>query len=108
MAPPVNQAAGVDAALAALAAGRNRDPFAVLGPHRDGSDTVIRAFPPYARAIELRLLPSGDLRPMARRGPAGVFELRLPGEARARADGTYDPPDYRLRITFPGEHVLDV
>src|SRR5262245_56279749 len=105
---PVKQLSTTDAALVLLAAGRNRDPFAVLGPHREHGDTVIRAFHPYARSIEIRLLPSGELRPMERRGPAGVFEFRLPGEVRSEADTPPDLPDYRLRITFPGEHVVEV
>src|SRR5262245_1100946 len=106
--PPVNQLNAIDAALALLAGGRNRDPFAVLGPHRDNGDTVIRAFHPYARSIELRLLPSGDLRAMQRRGSAGVFELRVTREHGREADAPYAAPDYRLRITFPGDHVVEI
>jgi len=105
---PVSQLTTIDAALALLAGGRNRDPFAVLGPHRDSGDTIIRAFHPYARSIELRLLPSGDVRDMQRRGSAGAFELRVPRENGREADGPYDAPDYRLRITFPGDHVVEI
>ena len=50
-------------ALAALTNGRNRDPFSVLGPHPDeeGRGTVVRAFHPAARSIELRLVDANDI-----------------------------------------------
>jgi len=91
---PVNHLTATDAALAALASGRNRDPFGVLGPHVEGGDTVIRAFHPSARSIDLRLVATGELRPMARRGgTAGAFEIRLTASAEASAvkkpDATY-------------------
>src|ERR1044072_4776539 len=87
----------LDEALARLGAGRNRDPFAVLGPHVEASGRiVIRALQPSARSVELRL-PDGDLRAMTRRGD--VFEIAL--------DGT-EFPDYRLRVTYPGGHVVEI
>src|SRR5690242_232724 len=96
-------AAPVSDALAALANGVNRDPFAVLGPHRaeSGRGLLVRAFQPAARAIDLRLIAAGRLLSMTRRSPAGIFEVSVEGD---------DPHelDYRLRITFPGEHVIDV
>jgi len=68
--------------LVALANGQNRDPFAVLGPHPDGDGrTLIRAFQPAARAIDLRLIPTGELLPMTRRSPAGIFEVVVEGPA---------------------------
>ena len=53
----------VDAALAALAAGRNADPFAVLGPHPDerGRGTVVRVFLPAARSVDLIVRPDGRI-----------------------------------------------
>jgi 1,4-alpha-glucan branching enzyme len=100
---PVKQINTTDAALAALAAGRNRDPFAVLGPHLEDGGIVIRAFHPAARLIEVRLVATGELRPMTRRGSAGAFEIRL------QPQGTeIGVPDYRLRFTFPGDHVVEV
>ena len=86
-----------DDALAALAKGQNRDPFAVLGPHPEpGGGLVIRAFQPAARSIDVRL-PDGELRAMDRRNPAGLYETVVPA----------DVSHYRLRVTFPGDHVLE-
>ena len=79
-----------------------RDPFAVLGPHRadDGKSVVIRARHPSARAIALRLVATNEIAPMHPvKGDAdGLFALTLP---------TADIPDYRLRITFSDEHVVE-
>jgi 1,4-alpha-glucan branching enzyme len=112
---PVNQLNTTDAALAALAAGRNRDPFAVLGPHVENGRLVIRAFYPAARSVELRLLSTNDARPMIRRGSSGVFEIDVQ-EVRLKPDSPYESvpdvayefPDYRLRVTFAGDHTIDV
>jgi 1,4-alpha-glucan branching enzyme len=88
-------------ALEQVAAGHHRDPFAVLGPHSDSSSSgvVIRALQPAARAIDVRLIATGELRAMRRRDENGLFELRLPGD---------QIPDYRLRLTFKSGHVLEV
>jgi 1,4-alpha-glucan branching enzyme len=110
----VSHARALDAALAALVGGQNRDPFAVLGPHADArGGVVIRAFQPAARSIELRLMATGELLPMAKIDPAGAYEVRLKpdvtGAASARdagASGAY--PDYRLRITYPSEHRVEI
>src|ERR1700730_1298971 len=107
--PPVNHATALDQALAALLNGSNRDPCAVLGPHRDEhtGGTIVRAFQPAARSIDVRLLASGELRPMVKRDPVafpGVYEAVVGREDAA--GGGY--PDYRLRITFPGNHILEV
>ena len=95
---PVGHDIMLESALAALAAGKNRDPFAVLGPHAEenGRGAVVRAFQPAAVAIDLRLGATDELRPMTRRDPAGLFEIRV-------ADAT----DYRLRITYPGGHRVE-
>jgi len=94
-------------AVTALANGVNRDPFAVLGPHLDGGGrgVLIRAFQPAARAIEVRLRPGGELLPMTKRLPAGIFEAVVP--AAAGAAPLLDL-DYRLRVTFPGDHVIEI
>src|SRR5437870_3110551 len=87
----------LEEALAALANGQNRNPFAVLGPHPEPSGRqLIRAFQPAARWIDVRL-PDGELRRMTRRSPAGFYELHVD------ADVTH----YRLRVGYPGEHVLE-
>src|SRR5262249_48668687 len=93
----VDQATDVEAALAQLASGRNRDPFAVLGPHPDesGRGTVIRVFQPAARSIVVRL-PSGDV-PMRPRTPEGLYEATI----------AFNVPDYHLRATYAGHHVVD-
>jgi 1,4-alpha-glucan branching enzyme len=97
----VSPSTSIEPALAALAAGRHRDPFALLGPHPAdrGAGIVIRAFNPAARAIEVRVVATGTLYSMAQGTHEGLFEITLPGSAI---------PDYRLRITFRGEHVLEV
>jgi 1,4-alpha-glucan branching enzyme len=89
----------LEAALTALVDGLSPDPFALLGPHPDrrGSGSVVRAFQPAARSIDLRLVRSGELRPMALRHPAGLFEAHL--EATE---------DYRLRITYPDDHQIEI
>ena len=90
--------------LVELASGVSRDPFAVLGPHRGDGGALVRAFSPAAQSIELRLVATGELRPMTKRlaGRPLRSARRIPGTARAvRAD-------YRLRLTFPGGHVLEI
>ena len=96
---PATQKPVLDEAIAALIRGAHRDPFAVLGPHADESGAVVvRAFQPAARSIELRVVATGALVPMTKRDPAGLFEGRIEGNA----------PDYRLRITFPADHVVEL
>jgi 1,4-alpha-glucan branching enzyme len=88
----------LDEAIARLTAGRNRDPFAVLGPHPadGGRGVIVRAFYPSARSVDLRL-PNGELRPMEKH--AGVHDVVLE---------LSEVPDYRLRVTYPGEHVVEI
>jgi 1,4-alpha-glucan branching enzyme len=93
----VSHARSLDAAIAALVGGYHRDPFSLLGPHVDEGVPVVRAFYPAAERVELQLVSSGAIRPMAKRDPAGLYELRV-DEPR---------PDYRLRITYPGNHVIE-
>ena len=102
---PVSQDNAVDTALKALAAGQNRDPFAVLGAHREAAAgttarVIIRTIQPAARLVELRLLSTGETLPMTRRN--GVIY-----EAAVATTGS-ELPDYRLRVTFPGDHVVEV
>jgi 1,4-alpha-glucan branching enzyme len=111
---PPGHAATLEPPLAALVAGHNPDPFAVLGPHADAEGgTIVRAFHPAARSVEVRLIATGMLRPMKKRDPAGLFEVQLPaaglteGKPNSPSDAPVQP-DYRLRITYPGDHVLEV
>src|SRR5262245_43986903 len=95
---PVSRARPVDTAIAALVAGSHRDPFSLLGPHTDGAVSVVRAFHPAAERVELRLVTTGVLRPMASRHPAGLYETRV-DEPR---------PDYRLRVTYRGGRTIEI
>ena len=106
----------LEPALAALVGGFNRDPFAVLGPHGDH----LRVFQPSARAIDLLLVATAERLPMTKRDTAGIFEVRVPREGQegregldgqGRQDGPQGSrgfPDYRLRITYPGDHVVEI
>jgi 1,4-alpha-glucan branching enzyme len=106
----------LDAAVDALVEGRNRDPFSLLGPHVDeDGPPVVRTFQPAAQSVELRLVATGALVRMAKRHSAGIFEVRLkPDATTATATGpptataTDLRPDYRLRITFAPDHVLEI
>ncbi len=88
--------------LAAIAEGRHRDPFAVLGPHRTPGGFVVRALQPAARSVDLRVMETGALLPMRRADEgdraAGVFEIRMPGAV----------PDYRLRITDTHGQAVEI
>ena len=117
------QKPSIDDALASLVRGAHQDPFAVLGPHADERGaTVVRVFQPAARSIALLLVATGTAVPMERRGPAGVFEVRLKSdttEEQTIADSvsaavpvvsgsSRTVPDYRLRITYPGDLTIEV
>ena len=78
------------------------DPFASLGPHVEDGRTVVRAFHPTVRSIDLKDTATGVLRPMTKRDPSGLYEGRLETAPSAQ------PADYRLRLTFPDGHVLDI
>src|SRR4029434_147988 len=52
-----------------------------------------------ARAVNVRLIATGELRAMRRRDENGLFELGLPGDQIS---------DYRLRITFKAGNVLEI
>src|SRR4051812_17531258 len=74
---PVTQKAALEEAIAALVRGTRRDPFAILGPHEEKGATVVRAFQPAARSVELRMTASNTLVTMEKTDPAGVFGVRL-------------------------------
>lgn len=77
--------------IQALADGRHGDPFAILGPHRFGDGTVVRALFPGARAVSLVDRESGgQLAVMERVHDAGLFAAWVPGSLR-----------YRFRIEWP-------
>jgi 1,4-alpha-glucan branching enzyme len=98
---PVSPAGGdraVDRSLAALASGRNRDPFAVLGPHPAERGFIVRAIQPAARKIEFHDLSTGAIAPMTPLDDTGIFELTIDADR---------VPDYRLRITVT-DHTFEV
>ena len=73
---------------AALAEGREGDPFAVLGPHAGESGTVVRAFLPTARAVAVVDAAGVLLADASPIGGEGLFEALV-----AKL-----PPRYRLRV----------
>ena len=101
--PSASPSTPLDTAIAALIRGSHRDPFAVLGPHRENAGIVVRAFQPAARAIDLRIVATGALMPMTKRDAVGLYELRIGDAGDAGAF-----PDYRLRITYPGNQVVEI
>jgi 1,4-alpha-glucan branching enzyme len=85
------------AAFEALAGARHSDPFSVLGPQQEAGGVVIRTFQPTAERVEA-VGPVGPVE--MERHPTGVFEARFP-----------DTPaifDYRLRITYPDGHTVEI
>ncbi len=86
------ESAGLDwSTVHAIVMGRHGDPFAVLGPFRDGEQTLVRTFQPGARAVEAVSRSDGtllaELDPV---GPSGLFAGRIPADA-----------SYLLRIHWP-------
>jgi 1,4-alpha-glucan branching enzyme len=83
--------------LRALAEGRHRDPFAVLGVHAvageggESGGVVVRTVRPAARAVDVVDLAAGTATPMSRVHDGGVFAALVPGAVL----GVFD---YRLRV----------
>jgi 1,4-alpha-glucan branching enzyme len=85
--------------LHALISASHGDPFSILGPHRIGSDYVIRVFQPFAESITLVKENGNGLgEEFSKTHDAGLFELILSGHT--------EPPEYLLEIKFPGEHSV--
>ena len=87
--------------IRAIASGQHGDPFAVLGPHRDGQGrATIRAFLPEAREVSV-VAPGGDGRTHAMKAlhPAGLWAATVPEQV---ADA------YRLRVVDQGGHVREI
>ena len=77
--------------LDALEHGRERDPFGLLGPHPLGTGTVVRAFLPGVRAVDVvdehdHVLAEGEPD-----GEGGLFEAYVVAM----------PQRYRLRVAYP-------
>jgi 1,4-alpha-glucan branching enzyme len=97
-----------DSVLAALAEGRHSDPFALLGPHETDNGYLVRTIQPAARAVDLRIVATGELRPM-RRLLGGIFEGPLHAGGPERSAPPETPlPDYRLRVTSGAGHVVEI
>jgi len=105
--------------LVRLAEGRHHDPFAILGRHEDGQDTVLRVFLPGTREAAILDGP----RPLTRVEGTDLFEWRgkgegLPAHPRIRwvdSEGfehqAHDPytflpqvPDFDLHLFGQGKH----
>jgi 1,4-alpha-glucan branching enzyme len=89
-----------DTPLRALAESRSGDPFALLGPHRDGTRLIVRTLQPSAQAVEIRI--DGEWRRMVRGAEPGLFEYTQPVAAGAEV------PDYRLRVTHSPSYVVEL
>jgi 1,4-alpha-glucan branching enzyme len=64
-----------------LLAARHGDPFSVLGPHRDGTGTWVRALLPGAAQVDAVGTADGrSLGPLKPRDPAGFFEGLIPAD----------------------------
>lgn len=84
--------------LSDLAAGRHRDPFAVLGPHRNGDKLLVRTFQPQAGSVAI-IDPQGKtLVNMRRVNAEGIYSASIPAGNR----------DYRLHITTTSGHQYDI
>ncbi len=69
-------------AIAAIVAGQHGDPFSVLGPHEVGGRTVVRAYVPGARTVEVVGRDGTPIATLARRHDGGLFEGLLPQRTR--------------------------
>jgi len=78
-----------DIGMSALVQGRYRDPFAVLGLHKEGSNRIVRTFQPQASRIVLVDADGNALQEMQRVHADGLFEAIMPPRKRR----------YALRIT---------
>ena len=79
------------AAIEALELGEHGNPFAFLGPHRDGEGVLIRAWLPGAERVELLGAPDGETLGEMKETHPGLFCLRLEAPRR-----------YLYRIHWPG------
>jgi 1,4-alpha-glucan branching enzyme len=89
----------LDTQFQALAEGRHNNPFAILGPHREGGGRVVRTLQPQAASVELLDRRGNRLAGFSRVHPGGVFVAPLPPRLSS----------YRLRVTREdgGSGVID-
>jgi len=89
--PSRPRASGDDLAIEALVAGRDADPFAVLGPHDSGAGRVVRALMPGAVAVAAVDRNEGStLGQLHKVDPGGLFAGTVPGSQ-----------PYRLLVHWP-------
>jgi 1,4-alpha-glucan branching enzyme len=102
---PQSDTTTLQQALTELTEARNRDPFAVLGPHpaESGRGIVVRTYQPSAAAVMIHLAADHGPRQMTKRDPAGVFEIEVPGDGPHAA-----ALDYRLRVTASDGRVTEI
>jgi 1,4-alpha-glucan branching enzyme len=85
-------------AIDALVAGRHGAPQDLLGLHETDGGIIVRAFQPYAHAVELIDTGAGNALHMHRIHDDGLYELFLEGR---------EPFPYRLRM-HEGEHSWEI
>ena len=85
-------------AFAALAEGRHRDPFALLGIHSVGKSRVVRTFQPQAKQVDLIDADGNHIADMRKVHTDGLFVAAMPPRKRR----------YRLRVTTHDGHTADI
>jgi 1,4-alpha-glucan branching enzyme len=85
-------------ALDAIAAGRCRDPFAVLGVHNAGNRRIIRTFQPQAASVALTDAAGKLLAPLHRVHAGGIFTAFMPPRIR----------HYLLRVECGGGQTCEI
>jgi 1,4-alpha-glucan branching enzyme len=99
--------------LELIAKGEHSDPFGILGPHWIGDQgkksLAIRFFRPGAvQGAVIWGKPAATYLALQIH-PAGIFEVLLPeAKTGATADQPVKPDAYRLRLTFPDGHRLEL
>lgn len=81
-------------AMADILAGTHHDPHAILGPHVEGGEVVIRVLRPMANAISIETL-DGSFE--ASHVEGAMWQAVLPGD---------EVPDYRVHVTYEGEPLV--
>jgi 1,4-alpha-glucan branching enzyme len=85
-------------ALAALVAGRCREPFSLLGPHKEKALRVLRTLQPQAASVSLLAADGSHLCEFEKTDPQGLFEVAMPPRLRR----------YRLGITESDGHCYEL
>ena len=85
-------------AFAAVAEGRERNPFALLGIHKSSGLRVVRTFQPQAKRVELVDTNGDHLANMRRVHPDGLFAVAMPPR-KSR---------YLLRVTTHDGDTVDI